>query len=262
MFKRSFSSKHRTRKPVKTTKKKYDKEVKEKMERNVEYDLARTSESPLNSLIVVVTVGKEKRIFHAHEDVLTVSPQFYDELRDQNPDENGNKKLSLPDEEPEIFSCIMQFVYQGDYYPRLFRSKRTTHWYLENATETDDLSSSEPTLFHRGFGNFLMRDTVVYCAAVKYGLGRLKSLALQKHALQLGLEPEVILRSALYAQNNLPTTDEGLPAWHLSYIVRHRHDFKECAMLSREMEKGGGMFFGLFVAMCERMDELESTRYV
>ena len=53
--------------------------------------------SPLTSPIVNIIVGKDKRTFAAHEDVLTVSPLFYDYLRDQSPG-SGTKQLDLPEE--------------------------------------------------------------------------------------------------------------------------------------------------------------------
>ncbi|KAJ5135552.1 uncharacterized protein N7515_004830 [Penicillium bovifimosum] len=120
-------------------------------------------------------------------------------------------RLTLPDErdrisptffaqsstlnrEPGIPSCILEYFYKGDYYPRLLHKHRAS-WTLEDArdiNETGGCRSSEPTIFHPGV------DTVVYCAAKKYGLEELKRLALRKQGLQSGISADVILRSARY----------------------------------------------------------------
>jgi len=66
--------------------------------------------SPLTSPIVPFTVGKEGRLFAAHEDVLSVSPFFVAACRGQF-FEAQSKRIDLPDEEPEIFSCVLEYLY-------------------------------------------------------------------------------------------------------------------------------------------------------
>jgi hypothetical protein len=67
-------------------------------------------DSSLTSPIVTFTVGKEGRLFAAHEDVLTLSPYFATVLKGQLLDAQS-KRISLPDEEPEIFSCVLEYLY-------------------------------------------------------------------------------------------------------------------------------------------------------
>ncbi|EPS30125.1 hypothetical protein PDE_05075 [Penicillium oxalicum 114-2] len=262
MFKHSFSSKNRAKKRTKPSKKNLDEEAKERMEESMDNELARSAASPLTSPIVNIIVGKDKRTFAAHEDVLTVSPLFYDYLRDQSP-ESGTKQLDLPEEEPEIFSCILEFLYKGDYYPRMFRSKRSGNWCLENAqedSETGGNGSSEPTFLHPGVGDVVLRDSVVYCAAGKYGLERLKRLALRKQGLQTGISADVLLRSARYTYENTPPTDDGLRVYYLAHIIRNRRALKQSTTMHTEMQKGGTLFFDLFVAMCNAMDDTVEIR--
>lgn len=45
-------------------------------------------------------------------------------------------------------------------------------------------SSSESTVYHQGAEGYLLKDTVIYCAADKYGLEELKRLALRKQGLR------------------------------------------------------------------------------
>lgn len=69
------------------------------------------STGTLTSPIVTFTVGKEGRLFAAHEDVLAASPFFEAATRGQFRSESGSKRIDLPDEEPEIFSCVLEYLY-------------------------------------------------------------------------------------------------------------------------------------------------------
>jgi hypothetical protein len=66
--------------------------------------------STLTSRIVTFTVGKEGRLFAAHEDVLALSPFFTTACRGQIR-ESQSMRIDLPDEEPEIFSCVLEYLY-------------------------------------------------------------------------------------------------------------------------------------------------------
>lgn len=106
----------------------------------------------------------------------------------------------------------------------------------------------------------MLRDTVVYCAAEKYGLEDLKCLALRKQGLQIGIPADVILRSARYAYDNTPESESRLRAHYLALIIRSRKTFKRSGTMQMEMEQGGKIFFDLFVAMCNHMDDLTEIR--
>ncbi|KMU82765.1 hypothetical protein CIHG_00547 [Coccidioides immitis H538.4] len=166
--------------------------------------------------------------------------------------------------EPEILSCVLEYLYKGDYYPRLLHSKRRNSWYLEDAQgphKTGGRGSSESVVFHSGVGNYVLRDTAIYCAAEKYGLDELKSLALKKQGLQTGIPVDVILRSARYAYDNTPDTESRLRAHFLALIIRSRKTFKRSGTMQMEMETGGKLFFDLFVAMCNHIDDIVEIRY-
>lgn len=160
-------------------------------------------------------------------------------------------------------SCVLEFLYKGDYYPRLLHGKRRDSWYLENAQETNNnggRGSSEPTIFHSGVGDIVLRDTVVYCSAEKYGLEDLKRVSLRKQGLQSDIPADVILRSARYAYDNTPDSDSRLRAHYLALIIRSRKTFKRSGTMQMELENGGKLFFDLFVAMCNHMDDLAEIR--
>ena len=267
--KRSFaSSKDRTGKITKQPKRSFrdaskQKQMAEKMDTRKDSPLM---ESPsLTSAIVTVVVGSDSRLFAAHEDVLCHSPYFAEVLRGQF-FESANRRIDLPTEEPEVFSCILEYLYKGDYYPRLVHDKRGQSWMLEGGVTSPDPNKGgravavEPTFFHTGVGDVLLRDTAVYCAADRYGLEELKKLSLRKQGLQSGIEVGTILRSARYAYENTPDSDSRLRAHYLALIIRSRKTFKRSGTMQMEMEMGGKLFFDLFVAMCNHVDDLVDAR--
>jgi hypothetical protein len=141
----------------------------------------------------------------------------------------------------------------------LLHDKHRHTWKLENSQDlykTGGRGSSEATLFHSGVGAELLRDTVVYCAADKYGLDELKRLALRKQGLQSGIPADIILRSARFAYENTPDTESRLRAHYLALIIRSRNIFKRSGTMQSEMEIGGKLFFDLFVAMSNHIDDI------
>jgi len=213
--------------------------------------------STLTSPIVTLIVGREQRLFAAHEDVLCNSPHFAAALKGQFHDASA-KKVELLDEEPEIISCVLEFLYKGDYYPRLMHNKRRNTWDLEDAQDLKNggRGNCESTIYLSDVGGEVLRDTVVYCAAEKYGLEELKRLSLRKQGLQSGIQVDVILRSARYAYENTPDTESRLRAHYLALIIRSRKTFKRSGTMQMEMENGGKLYFDLFVAMCNHIDDI------
>lgn len=255
MFKRSFTSKDRVGKVIKPSKKTYREHTKVKLQEKLD---SPPIGSNITSPIVTLVVGREQRLFAAHEDVLSLSPFFSVALKDQILD-GSTKQICLPDEEPEILSCVLEYLYKADYYPRLLHSRRRNSWYLEGAKDahkTGGRGSSESVVFHSDVGDYVLRDTVIYCAAEKYGLDELKRLALQKQGLQTGIPVDIILRSARYAYDHTPDTESRLRAHFLALIIRSRKTFKRSGTMQMEMESGGKLFFDLFVAMCNHIDDV------
>jgi hypothetical protein len=125
----------------------------------------------------------------------------------------------------------------------------------------DRVAAVEPTFFHSAVGDLILRDTAVYCAADRYGLEELKKLSLRKQGLQSGIEVGTILRSARYAYENTPDSDSRLRAHYLALIIRSRKTFKRSGTMQMEMEMGGKLFFDLFVAMCNHVDDIVDARY-
>ncbi|GAP91774.1 putative BTB POZ domain-containing protein [Rosellinia necatrix] len=266
MFKRSFRSSDRVDKSARLKKSgttMRDPQKLSKLQQSLENTLPvkRTLSSP----IITLMVGSEGRLFAAHEEVLCQSPFFENACRGQYLDVQ-NKRISIPDEEPEIFSAVLEYLYKGDYYPRLLHNKHRNSWELEDAVRSPDPSEPstprggrgavEATMLVPSEGKYLLRDTVVYCAAERFGLEELKRLSLRKQGLQSGIDVGTILRSAQYAYDNTPKSDSRLRAHYLALIIRCRKTFKRSGTMQAEMEKGGQIFFDLFVAMCNHLDDV------
>jgi len=257
-----------------------------------------TSTSPSPRRPSSPTVGAEGRLFAAHEHVLCQSPFFERILRGDYLDAQS-KRISLPEEEPEVFSAVLEYLYKGDYYPRLLHNKPRNSWELEDALSPPPPPSSsrhvmtpqsspatghggvspaigggragqqpsavEATVYLSSIGQHLLRDTVIYCAADRYELEELKQLALRKQGLQSGIDVGTILRSAQYCYAHTPDTDSRLRAHYLALIIRCRKTFKRSGTMQAEMEKcgsgvygegSGKLFFDLFVAMCNHLDDV------
>ena len=188
------------------------------------------------SPIITVCVGPDRRLFAAHEDILSRSPHFFTLCRAQAL-EPTSKRIDLEDEIPEIFSSILEYLYKGDYYPKLMHNKRRNTWELEYATTIK--GNEESTISHPVNKQSLLKDTVLYCAADRYGLDELKRLALRKQGLQSGVQCSTILASARYAYANTPDNDSKLRAHYLALLIRSRSTFKRSGTMQMEMESGG-----------------------
>ena len=156
------------------------------------------SSGPISPIVTLI-VGQEQRIFAAHENVLAASPFFQSVLQNQMVD-SQTKKIALPDEEPEVFSSILEYLYKADYYPRLVHNKKRNSWELEQA---GDDGRSEATIYHHSVEGELLKDTAIYCAAEKYGLEELKRISLRKQGLRTSALPSrFLLRLALLTNEN------------------------------------------------------------
>ncbi|KAI9844027.1 MAG: hypothetical protein M1837_005962 [Sclerophora amabilis] len=262
MFKRSFISKDRAGKATRSMRSK--RSYREHAKTGPQKVESPPMGSNLISAIITIVCGREQRLFAAHEDVLCFSPFFAAACKGQFL-EAHSKRIDLPDEEPEIFSAILEYLYKGDYYPRLLHNKRRNSWELEDAQHfenTGGRGSVESTIYLSGVGGRVLKDTVIYCVAEKYGLEELKRLSLRKQGLQSGIEVSTIIRSARFAYENTPDTDSRLRAHYLALIIRCRKTFKRSGTMQMEMEIGGKLFFDLFVALCGHLDDLVDATQV
>ncbi|KAI2788922.1 hypothetical protein POX_e06946 [Penicillium oxalicum] len=228
----------------------------------------------------MLRVGPQQRLFAAHESILSASPIFAAQCSSQLPSPpppshphitTPSKRIDLPDENAEVLSCVLEYLYKGDYTPRLQHNPTTGAWTLANdtlptsctmvpsvASATANLSTCA-VIWHHAADGPVLRDTAVYCAALAYKLPSLARLALRKQGLQMGIPCRTILSSARFAYAHTPETESRLRAHYLALIIRCRGTFKRSGTMQVEMEKGGRLFFDLFVAMCNHMVSLQDS---
>lgn len=207
---------------------------------------------------MTIAVGPTQRLFAAHEDVLCKSPYFAQACRAQFFSTSG-KRIDLPTEEPEVFSAVLEYLYKGDYTPKLAYDKKRCSWYLEDSAATTTVG--ETTVNHNGVGGPVLKDTVIYCTAHRFSLPDLQRLALKKQGLQSGVQCSTILSSARFAYSYTPASDSKLRAHYLALIIRSRDTFKRSGTLQMEMERGGSpLFFDLFVAMVNHLVSHHTAR--
>ena len=127
-----------------------------------------TAPSNLNSAIVTICVGSAKLLFAAHEDVLCKSSYFADSCRAQFFNTPG-KRVDLPNEEPEVFSAVLEYLYKGDYSPKLAYDKKRAAWYLDDG-DGNIATGGESTILQGGIGGAVLKDTVIYVRRQPYPL--------------------------------------------------------------------------------------------
>ena len=118
--------------------------------------LRNVSSSTLTSAIITICVGPEQRLFAGHEEILCQSPFFEAACRGQFVESNA-KRINLPEEQPEVLSSVLEYLYKGDYFPNLLHNKRKDTWELEDVAGR----SSESTIYHNGLRQTLLKDTVI-----------------------------------------------------------------------------------------------------
>jgi hypothetical protein len=171
---------------------------------------------------------------------------------------------------------VLEYLYKGDYTPRLHHDP-TQGWTLDDdippppQTSTINPStagasasinaslSPSAVIWHQDADAPILRDTAVYCAALTYRLPSLARLALRKQGLHVGIPCRTILASARFAYAHTPETESRLRAHYLALIIRCRGTFKRSGTMQVEMERGGRLFFDLFVAMCNHMVSFGSS---
>lgn len=92
---------------------------------------------------------------------MCLSPVFAVACKEQFLDSNS-KRINLPDEQPEVLSSVLEYLYKGDYYPRLLHNKRKDTWELEDSGDNvGGRSAAESTVYHQGLGVPLLKDTLI-----------------------------------------------------------------------------------------------------
>lgn len=92
--------------------------------------------------------------------MLAKSPYFAQACRAQFFEASG-KRVDLPSEDPEVFSAVLEYLYKGDYTPKLIFDKKRASWSLDDSDGTA-AGQSESTVYSNGIGGAILKDTVIY----------------------------------------------------------------------------------------------------
>lgn len=111
--------------------------------------------SSLTSAIITICVGPDQRLFAGHEEILSRSPYFQTALKAAFFD-SGARRVDLPDESPEVLSAVLEYLYKGDYTPKLIHHKKRDTWEIE-----DTGSAGEATVMHHRSNAPILKDTAI-----------------------------------------------------------------------------------------------------
>lgn len=117
------------------------------------------------SSVVTLTVGEEQINFYTNQDVLCRLPFFRAALHNGFR-ESAEKKITMPDDEPEIIAALIEFLAGGTY--------TYTYRPFPNTTETKNVARGAP--YDLMEGSFHLR---VYATAFKYDCQGLVSAAME-----------------------------------------------------------------------------------
>jgi len=87
--------------------------------------------------------------------MLNKSPYFESALKTQFY-ESGSQRIDLPDETPEVLSAVLEYLYKGDYSPRLVHNKKKDTWDIEESG-----NPNESTIYHHLAKVPILKDTAI-----------------------------------------------------------------------------------------------------
>ncbi|KAF3901369.1 hypothetical protein ABW21_db0207319 [Orbilia brochopaga] len=165
----------------------------------------------LQSAIVTLAVGEGTgTTIAAHQSLLSKSPWFSTHFASSS----TPTQVALPTENLDAVGCFIQYLYTGDYFPRIVKQKGEE--VLEN-----DPSQSDPD-----DGDHLLKHARVYTLAEKFGMRELKTMAHKKiHRINSSARGEI--QYARYVYANTPREDKTIRGpvaafWAArAYILRH-----------------------------------------
>ncbi|KAF3933502.1 hypothetical protein ABW20_dc0100146 [Dactylellina cionopaga] len=168
----------------------------------------------LQSSIVTLSVGGSPGAkIAAHQSLLSKSPWFVAHFASSS----TPTVVALPSENLDAIGCFIQYLYTGDYFPRIIKQKG------EEVLEKDP-SQSDPD-----DGDHLLKHARVYTLAEKFGMKELKTMAHKKiHRINSTARGEI--QYARYVYGNTPREDKTIRGpvaafWAArAYILRHESE--------------------------------------
>jgi len=167
----------------------------------------------LKSPIITLVVGPPDReiALTAHQLFLSRSP-FFQNIFTASP----TRSVSLPDDDLDAIGCFLQFLYTGEYFPRITKNPSGEE-HLERELGTVEIDED---------GASLLKHARVYTLAERLGVQELKHLAHAKiHRINSTAKGELAYARYVYANTPREDTTIRNPIayfWaHRSHILRH-----------------------------------------
>jgi len=130
-----------------------------------------------------------------HQSLLSKSPYF----RSYFASSSSPSTVKLPDESLDAVGCFIQYLYTGEYFPKIIPSSKDK--------EGDHLENDPKNMLKDEEGDALLKHARVYTLADKFGMGHLKNLAHKKiHKISSSAKGEIAYARYVYA--NTPREDK------------------------------------------------------
>ena len=155
----------------------------------------------LQTPIVTLAVGLEgsPTSITGHQSLLSKSPFF----RSYFASSTSPHTVPLPDESLDAVGCFIQYLYTGEYFPKIIKTKEGKDG---EVLERDPAQSEKDEE-----GHHLLKHARVYTLADKFGMKELKSLAHKKiHKISSSAKGEIAYARFVYA--NTPREDKTIRA--------------------------------------------------
>lgn len=179
--------------------------------------------SYLRSPIVELSVGQgeDSAVLSAHQALLIASPYFEQQCAAFGG--NSRRRLDLSGEDMTATSCVLEYLYKGDYFPTL--SGNTTLEYDPTVPQPDN----------EGVG--LLRHARVYNLATRWGLPQLAGLAHRKiHLTSSTAKGEIAYARFVYKETSPDDENIRKPVANFwatrSHVLRHEaeQEFKRMCL--------------------------------
>ena len=202
--------------------------------------------------MINLLVGPDKTEFQAHEAVLRRSPFFssaFDSSFNGPSSPHSPRIVELPEEDPDIFAAVLQFLYQDDFFPRLLRHP---------ASQKPELEYRDPDAANRV--GPMMKLARIYFAADRIGLQGLMRLAARKVRKLMPVSAKSYLMFARFVYENTSDTDDILRPYAISYVNEYLLYFVEDEedVLKEAVLEGGAFAWDLMQELIKHRKKTEN----
>lgn len=169
---------------------------------------------------VIVGIEPNTYTFHAHEGILSKS-SFFERALNGGFKESITREVKLPEDDPDIFSSVLEYLYCQEYSPRITIVK-ADHWagptFLKAGARTIPGYAAAPEQPELQ-GAAAMRHAKIYCLAEKFGMTDLQELVLEKLRLCGPVRDIQFIKLGAYLLENASDSRGSVSAFLKPYVV-------------------------------------------